>query len=623
MCGIAFIYSSQLSSDELKKRMGHALQSIIHRGPDEFGTKQSPGWITGQRRLSIIDIQKSQQPMSDPSGRFFLSYNGEIYNYKSLKEKLASKWKFRTDGDTEVVLAGFILEGASFFEKLSGMWALALWDNQKKQLLLSRDRIGKKPLYYSLLGASDSGIACASELNVIFKLSFCSKKEDIHSAADYLRYGYYLPGKTIYQDILEVLPGHYLKWSAHKKQIENSPYWRMNVNPFCGSKRQAENMLKENLIQAVKKRLVSDVEVGAFLSGGIDSSIVVGILGKYLGLSPKTFSIGFIDKGFDERKYARIVGEKYCTDHYEKIVKVDDSNELINLVLGHVGQPFADSSLLPSALVAKLAASKVKVALSGDGADELFSGYNRYKARMIMRWYTRLPAGIRHNLEAVTNELQKIPFSFSRQVIKNANLFMDIGKRVMDETPYTAPLLYSKNDFKRMLPDIYKMGHKPVNLPEMTHLDDIHTMMAKDTLIYLPQNNLLKVDRTSMASSLEVRSPFIDHKIVELALSFPRSWHRKGFQGKQMLKKSFQHLLPEQIWNRKKQGFAVPVHAWFRQGLEIQLEDLLRNTITYINTDFVLQMLREHTAFTHDHGYRLWNIFIFLMWKQSYRNSQP
>jgi len=611
MCGISFIHHAGISQDALREQMRQSLERMHHRGPDDSGLINDMAWAIGHRRLSIIDLRTSKQPMQDQSKRYCLAYNGETYNFRALRQNLATDWDFRTAGDTEVVMAGLILEGPAFLQKMQGMWALCLWDRQEQQLLLARDRIGKKPLYYE---SDTRRFACASEINALLALSPGYREEDIDSAADYLRYGYFLPGTTIYKGMNEVLPGHWLRWSPGKQPTQQT-YWTLPIGRFTGSRAEAGHIMKEKLTAAIERRLVADVEVGAFLSGGIDSSLIVALLGTELETRPKTFSIGFSDRDFDERPYARMVADRYGTDHHEDCVTVDDADILTGLVLNHVGQPFADSSLLPSSFVARLASRHIKVALSGDGADEIFSGYQRYHSRTLMRWYTRLPSHIRRQTARLIRALPEPTAHHSRSLLKKAHLFLDIEQRLRDETPYIAPLMYSSDDFKQLAPGLADRGHPPPSLPRVTEPDDIQTMMAADALVYLPQDNLLKVDRASMAHSLEVRSPFVDHDVVEFAFSLPRAWHRSGMTGKNMLRRYFASLLPPALWRRRKQGFAVPVHAWFRQGMETRLRQCLRETDAPVSPAFVERLIVEHQRGRRDHGYRLWSIYIYLLWR--------
>lgn len=616
MCGIAFLFAPRRPSEELRICMTEALTRMAHRGPDDSRIIMEGPAICGHRRLSIIDLAASHQPMSSPDGRYILSFNGEIYTYREIRATLENRWDFLTSGDTEVLLAGLALDGVDFLSRLEGMWAFALWDTLENTLLLCRDRMGKKPLYYTSYG---DVLCCASELPALRQLSDGPWHEDSHSTADYLRYGYCLPGFTAYENIREVLPGHYLIWSASDREIKERPYWRLSVEPFTGTPAQATKQLHETLITAVKRRMVADVEVGAFLSGGVDSSLVVGIVRQELGSPLKTFTIGFDEQAYDERKFARIIADTFSTDHYEEILGEWNEDDLENLILDHLGQPFADSSLLPTALVSRVAARYVKVVLSGDGGDELFSGYQRYQARMILRWYTRLPQSLRNNVAHLIRSLPEPMAHHSRSLIKKAHLFADLADRLAAETPYFAPLMFSPAWLQELAPDLAGLGHQPPNIPETTTPDDLQRMMLADACIYLPQDILVKVDRASMAQSLETRAPFLDREVVDLAFSLPRQWHRNSFEGKLMLHKTFNALLPSSIWRRRKQGFGVPLHEWFRGSLGTKLSELLADDSGPLQPHFVHSLQKSHESGNRDHGYRLWLIYVYLLWRQNLR----
>lgn len=613
MCGLTFVYSNAIHTDQLKARTSAALKKIAHRGPDGEGTESQSSWAIGHRRLSIIDLGGSAQPMVDTQRRFFLAYNGEVYNYKELRESLQPQWQFTSNGDTEVVLAGLVLHGPKFLTRMEGMWAFALWDSQTETLLLSRDRMGKKPLYYN---ATNEGIACASELPSLRILFSGDWQEDLKSTGDYFRYGFFLPGYTAYKNVFEVLPGHYLTWSPHKP-VEHKSYWSLQPGEFSGTLQDAEKKIRSTLIHAVERRLVADVEVGAFLSGGIDSSLITGIVRRELHKPLKTFTIGFQETAFDERKFAKIVAEAFGTEHHEETLTQWSEEELEQLILQHVGQPFADASLLPTTLVSKIAGRHVKVVLSGDGADELFSGYQRYQARVLMRWYSRLPKRLRSNTEKLIRALPEPMAHHSRSLLKKAHLFLDITARQAAETPYTAPLLFSPNNLHQLAPELVSQGQCPQSIPEATEPDDIHHMMAADSLIYLPQDILLKVDRASMAQSIEARAPFLDRELVELAFNLPRQWHRHGISGKQLLRKGFSDLLPQALWQRRKQGFGVPLHDWFRGTLGDQLQQWSRESTTLLSSSAISKLLHEHRERKRDHGYRLWLIYVYLLWRRN------
>ncbi len=586
------------------------LNAMRHRGPDEQGLYSRNGAHFAHARLSIVGLSDSHQPMHSPDTRHSLLFNGEIYNYQQLRQTLAAKWEFRTRGDTEVLLAGLILEGATFLERLEGMWSLALWDSCEQRLLLSRDRLGKKPLFYSQHGMY---FACGSELSALRHLTPRPWTEDPDSTADYFRYGYCLPGHTAWNEVREVLPGHALHWQPGHN-VKQQAYWQLPLATAQRPPKQADDSeLREALTAAVRKRLVADVEVGAFLSGGIDSSLVCALAQQQMDRPLKTFTIGFSDKTFDESVHAAQVAAHLGTAHHCEIFGDWSEESLETLLRNHVGQPFADASLLPTSLVSKVAARDVKVALSGDGADELFGGYQRYQARIILRWYSRLPLNLRKLAEHSLRRLPEPAAHHSRSLLKKALLFVDLAQRQRAETPYIAPLMFHPDEYARLFPELAKRGHSPHGLPEETGLDDLEQMRCSDALIYLPQDILTKVDRASMASGLEARSPFLDHKVVELAFSRPAAQHLRLAQGKRWLRHTFADLLPEQIWQRRKQGFGVPLHQWFRGPTGDRFEALIARHAGPISTTAARALLTEHRAGLRDHGYRLWILYVYML----------
>lgn len=612
MCGLAFLYAPHRRAENAQHRMWNAVNSMRHRGPDEQQVLVSGAAVLGHCRLSIIDLHSSKQPMQDATGIHSLAYNGETYNYRELRQSLASRWKFETNGDTEVVLAGLVIEGPSFLEKMEGMWALALWSADSETLLLARDRFGKKPLYYQ---SANGEFAAGSELGVLRTLCSQPWSEDMHGTADFLRYGFFLPGTTAYQDVNEVLPGHFLVWSPGRATA-SQPYWKLPIARHEGPRRDVREELREAFFAAVQKRRVADVEVGAFLSGGVDSSLVVAALSRMSERPPKTFTIGFSEASFDERRYARQVAELFATEHHERCLDGFEPQDLLALVLDHVGQPFGDSSILPTAMVSRLASEHVKVALSGDGGDELFSGYQRYQARVIMRWYTRLPQGVRAGVGNLIRRLPESNVHHSRSLVKKAHLFQEALERETGSGKYIAPNCIGANELAALLPDSQNLGHSPPNLPDTVELDDVSRMMAYDALVYLPQDILAKVDRATMAYSLEARCPFLDNRLVELAFSFPIDWHRGMFSGKRMLHDSMADMLPRSVWSRRKQGFGVPIGTWFQGVLKNRLRQLVETVESPLDGAAVNRMLDLHNRRLRDHGQKLWNIFIYLLWRE-------
>jgi len=611
MCGFVFLHDNTRSAAELERNAIDSLKLISHRGPDSENIVSLDSVVLGHRRLSIIDLGSSSQPMRDQSGRYVLVYNGELYNYKELRDRLASRWDFRTQGDTEVVLAGLASEGESFLDRMDGMWALALWDTTAQELLLVRDRIGKKPLFYTL---AKEGIACASELPALKALVALPWQEDLHSTADYLRYGFYLPGTTAYQGVFEVLPGHAARWSL-KRGWTSRPYWSLPLGQFSGSRKAAAELLREKLLAAVKKRLVADVEVGAFLSGGVDSSLITSIMTRQYRQKVKTFTIGFNETSYDESRFADSMARHCGTDHRKEVFGGLDLEEANRFIQKHVGQPYADSSVFPTSAVSNLASKYVKVVLSGDGGDELFSGYQRYQARTLLRWYLRLPKPLQCNISRLIKALPEPMAHHSHSLLKKAHLFLDIAARHKEGARYVAPVLYSPSAFAELAPDLANHGHLPPYLPSETGIDEIQAMMAADVLVYLPQDILVKLDRASMAHSLEARTPFLDRDVMELAFSFPRTWHRNAWEGKRMLQESLGDFIPHSIWKRRKKGFAVPVSVCF-PDLTTKLRQLLE-TPTSLDANIVLHMIDEHEKKRSDHGHKLWSLYVYLAWQQN------
>jgi len=412
-----------------------------------------------------------------------------------------------------------------------------------------------------------------------------------------------------------------LRWSR-RRGVRQEQYWSLSHGSYGGRREQAVAEVRETLKVAVERRLVADVEVGAFLSGGIDSSIIVSILSGMLQRRPKTFTVGFADSSFDERAPARAVSAHWGTQHVEELLQQLDPDQLTRLVLSHVGQPFGDSSLLPTALVSEIASRHVKVVLSGDGGDEFFCGYERYRARALLRWISRVPPILRRAALKAVRWLPEPGGHHSSSLLKKAHLFADAMERDASAGEYLAPAYYSEVQFARLAPALADLRSAASQVPLAASEDALQQMMMRDALIYLPQDIMLKVDRASMAYSIEARAPFLDRNVVELAFSLPPAWHRDGLRGKAMLRRAFRGLVPDFVWNRPKQGFAVPVNAWFRGKLGQTLEELTAlHCGAYLDPQAVRQMLSQHRDGARDHGYRLWNIYVYLLWRSS--GSRP
>jgi len=609
MCGFLLTYDPQRPVAAMETSVGQAMAALTHRGPDESGIVSAGGAWIGHNRLSIIDVVGSHQPMRCPLDRYWLCYNGETYNYRQLRAALADRWQFRTEGDTEVVLAGLLTEGRRFLDRMEGLWAFALWDARDRKLMLCRDRFGKKPLYFI---ADERSIACGSELPALRSVtSGHSWREDVDSTADYFRYGFFMPGRTAYRDVLEVLPGHFLEWQPGKP-VAQSRYWSLSPAAFTGHVSDARAAMRDKLEQAVQRRLVSDVDVGALLSGGVDSSIIVALTAPHKPTQLKTFTIGFADPAYDESAHARAIAARYSTSHFEERLEAWDQPMLDQLLLRHVGQPFADPSLLPTAMVARLAASEVKVALAGDGGDEVFSGYQRYQARVLLRWFARLPRPMRGAALSLIRALPEPMTHHSRSVLKKAHLFAQIASDAPDAA-YVAPRLFSADQRRRLVPSLLDRGHRPPGLSPPAHVSDIGTMMFQDALIYLPQDILQKTDRASMAHSLEVRAPFLDREVTEFAFSLPSAWHRHRGTGKRLLQAATSDLLPSEVFRRRKQGFSVPTGSWFVGPAGERLAQMLQGVTGPVDPAAGQALLTEHRTGGVDHGLRLWALYVYLM----------
>lgn len=616
MCGITFVYDAAAGREAIAARCNAAIHAMAHRGPDGIETVGDDAWQMGHARLAIIGISDGRQPMRDPGDRWVIVYNGEIYNYSELRDELESEWSFRTRSDTEVLLAGLVLQGEKFLARLNGMWAFALWDRRERRLLLARDRIGKKPLYVRSAG---DRFACASELPALRLLSASAAPDiDLDTLADTLRYGCPLPGYTIERGTSEVLPGHVARWSPGES-LRQQPYWSLPLQTPLPSADAGARVL-ELLESAVRYRLVADVEVGAFLSGGVDSSLVSALAARHTDHPLRTFSIGFADPSFDETEHAARMAGFLGTNHESAVYCGSDRVEMSRLLVGHVGMPFGDASLLPTAAVSALAARRVKVALSGDGADELFGGYQRYLGRVLLRWYSRLPAPLQRSAESLLRILPEPLHHHSRSLLKKAQLFVRNASlaRGLGESSYVAPRFFSEAEIAMLAPSLAGRGHAPPALPEHTRADDVLAMMCADALVYLPQDVLVKTDRASMAHSLEQRCPFLDYRLVELALSQPSAVHFRGLRGKALLRTAVGRLAPPWLWRRRKQGFAVPLGAWFRGDLGDELSLALQRSDQHgLNPVAGGALLAEHRSGRIDHGQRLWLLWTFAAWSEA------
>jgi asparagine synthase (glutamine-hydrolysing) len=611
MCGIAFLLDPDSSTAERRERMTAALQRLEHRGPDETGCFADRDFAAGQTRLAIIDLAGGHQPVRDPTGRWVLVFNGEIYNYKNLRAQFEGRWQFRDGSDTEVLLAGLVTEGPRFVERLDGMWAFVLHDIASGESLLSRDRFGKKPLYYRHRGAL---FACASELPALAVLTpDATLTEDDAGIADYFRYGYALPGATCIAGVREVLPAHVM-WRHPDGSIVQKRYWSPSTEPWTGGFDEAAERVRELLAASVRRRqLASDVEVGAFLSGGIDSTTVCALAQQSGFGRLRTFTAGFAEPTYDERAPAARAAAELGTLHTAEEIKPETAAALAIELPRRMGQPFGDSSLVPSALVASVAAKHVKVVLTGDGSDEIFGGYARYAGRLLRQRYHRLPAALRAVVERAVLATPEPYAHHSGSLMKRAHLFVRLARE--DRDTYIGPPAIRKETLARLVPGL-GAGNTMPELPWPNDPDEIRHMLLMDSLVYLPQDILQKVDRAGMMFSVEARSPFLDKELFEFVIRVPWRWHFDRLRGKRLLRAAMRGRVPDFIWDRRKQGFASPVSHWLRDWLGDDLLAMAASGNTgVVDSDGLRALLREHRAGSLDHSQPLWLAYSYLRWR--------
>ena len=621
MCGICGLIDLNMRSGlELPSTVRLMANRLVHRGPDAEGLWHGPGVALGHRRLSIIDLAGSIQPMQDPTGRYILVFNGEIYNYLELRSDLEKHGiRFRTEGDTEVLLAAFIIYGPGCLEHLNGMFAFAVWDRQEQILFAARDRMGVKPFFF---GQGRGGLlAFASELQSLrgLPLDFSVRPSAL---VQYLRHGFIRSPDTIFQGVRELRPAHFLRYSRHGLEVR--PYWEPPL-PDSGWKHRSESELAEELRDlvrsAVQFRLRSDVPLGAFLSGGLDSSVIVAAMRDLGETGIHSFAIGFEEASFDESPFARQVADYMGTTHHESRKALRAGDLLFDLVR-HYGQPYGDSSAIPTWHLCQETRRHVTVALSGDGGDELFCGYRRYVARRLLAWYQKLPQSVRRKcLAALIKRLPEGTAYYDHSLIKKLRLFVDLDQRVTDDPNDIYPAFFKTEDLARLLdPEQISIEHEHQNV-EMTaaqEMDPIELMMRSDILHYLPDDILTKVDRASMAHSLEVRSPFMDYRVAEFACRLPLQYKLRGLTTKHLLRKAFAKDLPPGPLKRQKHGFAVPMGDWFQGPLKAVYEDIVLSSPmkNLVNRDEAGRLLKDHQYGRTDHGHRLWLLLFLHAWHQ-------
>lgn len=623
MCGIAGIFDSANPAGVSHAVLKAMTDSLIHRGPDDEGFYVAAGIGLGHRRLSIIDLQAGHQPMTNEDRSVWVVFNGEIYNFPELRNFLISKGHtFRTRSDTETIVHLYEEQGVNCFRSLRGMFALAIWDQREKKLVLARDRVGKKPLFYYHNG---SKTIFGSEIKAILQVPGISREVDLQAVADYFSFLYVPAPKSIFKAIRKVLPGHYLVVSSNGLQEQS--YWDLS---FAETDDLSEVKWCENLLEAyqeaVRLRLISDVPLGAFLSGGIDSSSVVALMHKALSGPLITSSIGFGEKEFNELPFARSIASRYGANHHEQIIR-PDALAVVEKLSWHYDEPFADSSAVPTYYVSKVAREHITVALSGDGGDENFAGYRRYYFDQRENWLRSwLPAGVRQPvfgaLASIYPKADWVPRVFrGKATLQNlARCPVEAYYRSVSACNPELKLNLLHRDIRQQLAD-YNSLDVLREYYERADTDDLLSRIQYvDIKTYLSDDILAKVDRASMANSLEVRAPILDHKVMELAARIPSSLKLRGIQGKYIFKKALKRVLPESILYRKKMGFAVPLGRWFRGELKAMAQETIFDGQPegLLDRSTVEKIWREHQRGLRDRSTELWTVFMFRLWQRKF-----
>jgi len=620
MCGIAGLHvlDGEIDRDELLSMRDRQ----THRGPDDAGL-----WIgrrgklgLAHRRLSIIDLSDAgHQPMISEDGMRVLAFNGEIYNFRQLREELrAEGHQFSSSSDTEVVLRSYEAWGIAALERFNGMFAFALYDERSEKLFIARDRFGEKPLYYSRRNGRFLFASELKALSVAAGFSSCLAQQQLHL---YLTFGYIPYPHTIFEDIFKLPPAHVLCVDMHSQDIEVRPYWDLaKTRAHSLPSGQVVDELEQGLATAVRERLVADVPVGAFLSGGIDSSLVVSMIAREKTLL-KTFSVGFKEGPYDEAPHARRIAEYLGCEHYEHYVSAEEAQEVLVQLPSIYDEPFADSSAIPTYIVSKFAREHVKVVLSGDGGDELFSGYATYPHLMRAMPLLLIPDALRSPAGRLLRMVGRGRMRRHSELLEQRELwelFLYLNERTIAK----------KSDVERLLvdPAVHLLQGSPLasSFATMKGRGALQSALYADIKTYLVEDNLVKVDRASMAVSLEVRIPFLDHNLAEFAMGLSERT-KAGFwrqQQKPLLRQVLSRYLPRELFERPKRGFSVPLAQWLRGDLRWLLERYLdRDRLGdegLFDTDFVQELVGEHLSGRRDRNAVLWALIFWQMWRDKW-----
>ena len=625
MCGIAgFVGTEPGGGDARARTLDRMCRVIAHRGPDDQGVGLAGPAALGMRRLSIIDLGGGRQPIGGCDPETFVVFNGEVYNYRELRPELEGRGhRFRTDSDTETIVHAYEEYGADCVRHLRGMFTFAVWDGRRQELFVARDRVGKKPLYYALTPAGT--LVFGSELKSLLEHPEVTREVDEEALDAYLAFGYVPDPLSIFRGVRKLPPGHRLRFAGGRLSVEQ--YWDFGFAEEPVERPEGECLaeLRELLAEAVRVRLVADVPLGAFLSGGVDSSAVVGLMARATASPVKTFSIGFREDSFDELAYARLTARRFATDHHEFVVTPDICG-VVDELAWHFDEPFADSSAVPTYMVSKLAREHVKVVLSGDGGDELFGGYTRYAVEAGRRAFGRVPGFVRRGVMGPLS--RRLPHGArGRNFLHNVSL--DPVARYADSvslfTALNKPALYAR-DFRGRLAAFAAPAERFAEYAARVRPGDpLDVLLYLDSKTYLPGDILTKVDRMSMAVSLEARTPLLDHKLIEFVTRLPASLKVREGVTKYLFKRAARGLVPDEILDRPKQGFGVPINQWINR----ELRGRIRETLTeprarqrgYFEPAHVALLLDEHERGRRDHSAQLWALFMLELWHRTFADG--
>lgn len=624
MCGIVGIVRND-KSDIDQALLGRMCAAIRHRGPDDDGFYVNGAVGLGMRRLAIIDLKSGQQPIHNQDRTAWIVFNGEIYNYRELRDKLEKLGhSFYTNSDTEAIVHAYDQYGADCPNHLRGMFAFAIWDERTQELFIARDRVGKKPLLYAQVNGQ---FVFGSEFSALLQHPDIGREIDFEALNQYLSFMCVPAPMTAYKAIRKLEPGHSLRYRKGEIRIER--YWQPDFSKKLNiSEQEAGERTIEILREAVKVRLMSEVPLGAFLSGGIDSSAVVALMAAESSTPVKTFSIGFEEQDFSELHHARRVAEHVGADHHEFIVR-PDALEVLPILVEHYGEPYADSSAIPTYYVARETRKHVTVALNGDGGDESFAGYDRYAAMRLAERYHRIPAVLRESV--VRQAIELMPSSETkRSRIRDVKRFVRSASLSKVDRYLRWVSVFDSQAKQDLLTENFSrqtLGDSAASMldPWFARANGsgvVDAALLTDIMTYLPNDLLVKVDIATMANSLEARSPFLDHHVIEFAASLPEKYKLRGLTTKYLLKQMLRKLLPAENLDRRKMGFGVPIGHWFRG----QLQPLLRETLLaeaslkrgLFRPEAVTRLVELHTRGERDYSPQLWTLLMLELWFQRF-----